>query len=255
MAETITRQYREPFVETAGLAVTNEGLRLLNQALPTSTYTGRSFVAGPSGLETSAQQAAADLGNLVGTGAGTAQQAGSIASFMSPYQQDVIDASLTALQREQDKGLMSLRDSAVRSGAFGGGREAAAIGEFEATGAAARAALESQLRQQGFQDAVARRNQDLANRQGLGTFQSTLGAQQRQLDQARLAADQEQAREAAFGDYTRLGLVGPQLASVIGGFPAATQVQSTPPPSTTQQLLGLGIGAAGLGGAVKGLFS
>ena len=255
MAETITRQYREPFVETAGLAVTNEGLRLLNQALPTSTYTGRSFVAGPSGLETTAQQAAADLGNLVGTGAGTAQQAGSIASFMSPYQQDVIDASLTALQREQDKGLMSLRDSAVRSGAFGGGREAAAIGEFEATGAAARAALESQLRQQGFQDAVARRNQDLANRQGLGTFQSQLGAQQRQLEQAKLAADQEAAREAAFGDYTRLGLVGPQLASVIGGFPAATQVQSTPPPSTTQQLLGLGIGAAGLGGAVKGLFS
>ena len=254
MAETITRQYREPFVETAGLAVTNEGLRLLNQALPTSTYTGRSFVAVPSGLETTAQQAAADLGNLVGTGAGTAQQAGSIASFMSPYQQDVIDASLTALQREQDKGLMSLRDSAVRSGAFGGGREAAAIGEFEATGAAARAALESQLRQQGFQDAVARRNQDLANRQGLGTFQSQMGAQQRQLDQARLAADQEQAREAAFGDYTRLGLVGPQLASVIGGFPAATQVQSTPPPSTTQQLLGLGIGAAGLGGAIKGLF-
>jgi len=254
MAETITRQYREPFVETAGLAVTNEGLRLLNQALPTSTYTGRSFVAGPSGLETTAQQAAADLGNLVGTGAGTAQQAGSIASFMSPYQQDVIDASLTALQREQDKGLMSLRDSAVRSGAFGGGREAAAIGEFEATGAAARAALESQLRQQGFQDAVARRNQDLANRQGLGTFQSQLGAQQRQLEQAKLAADQEAAREAAFGDYTRLGLVGPQLASVIGGFPAATQVQSTPPPSTTQQLLGLGIGAAGLGGAVKGLF-
>ena len=254
MAETITRQLREPFVESAGLGITNEGLRLLNQALPTSTYTGRSFVADQSALETGAQQAAAQLGNLVGTGAGTAQEAGSIASFMSPYQQDVIDASLTALQREQDKGLMSLRDSAVRSGAFGGGREAAAIGEFEATGAAARATLESQLRQQAFQDAVNRRNQDLANRQGLGTFQSQLGAQQRQLDQARLAADQEQAREAAFGDYTRLGLIGPQLASVIGGFPAATQVQSTPPPSTTQQLLGLGIGAAGLGGAIKGLF-
>ena len=256
MAETITRQYREPFVETAGLAVTNEGLRLLNQALPTSTYTGRSFVQGASGLETSAQQAAADLGNLVGAGTTlpSGVQEGSIEAFMSPYQQDVIDASLTALQREQDKGLMSLRDSAVRSGAFGGGREAAAMGEFQATGAAARAQLEAQLRQQGFQDAVARRNQDLANRQGLGTFQSQLGSQQRQLEQARLAADQEQAREAAFGDYTRLGLVGPQLASVIGGFPAATQVQSTPPPSTTQQLLGLGIGAAGLGGAIKGLF-
>ncbi len=109
--------------------------------------------------------------------------------------------------------------------------------------------------QQGFQDARQARAADLAAQQGLGTYQSQLGAQQRQLDQARLAADQEQAREAAFGDYTRLGLIGPQLASVIGGFPAATQVQSTPPPSTTQQLLGLGIGAAGLGGAVKGLCS
>ena len=254
MAITETRQYREPFVEAAGLGVTNEGLRLLGQSLPTASYTGRQFVAGQSGLETGAAQAAANLGQLTGTGAGTAQQAGSIASYMSPYQQEVIDASLASLQREQDKGLMSLRDSAVKAGAFGGGREAAAMGEFEATGAIARAQLEAQLRQQGFQDAVNRRSQDLTAEQGLGTYQTQLGAQQRQLDQARLAADQEAAREAVFGDYTRLGLVGPQLASVIGGFPAATQVQSTPPPSTTQQLLGLGIGAAGLGGAVKGLF-
>ena len=41
---------------------------------------------------------------------------------------------------------------------------------------------------------------------------------------------------------------------MIGGFPAATQVQSTPPPSATQQLLGLGIGGAGLLGAVRGAF-
>ena len=247
MAETITRQYREPFVETAGLGVTEEGLRLLKQAIPTATYTGSQFVAPQAALEQQAQQAAAGLGTLVGPDA--------YKQFMSPYQQEVIDTSLAAMEREQAKGIASLRQRAAQAGAFGGGREAAAMGEFEATSAAARAALESQLRQQGFQDAVARRNQDLANRQGLGTFQSQLGAQQRQLEQAKLAADQEAAREAAFGDYTRLGLVGPQLASVIGGFPAATQVQSTPPPSTTQQLLGLGIGAAGLGGAVKGLFS
>ena len=55
-------------------------------------------------------------------------------------------------------------------------------------------------------------------------------------------------------DLSTYELIGPQLASVIGGFPAATQVQSTPPPSTTQQLLGLGIGAAGLGGAVRSFF-
>ena len=254
MAITETRQYREPFVEAAGLGVTNEGLRLLKQALPTQTYTGRSFVAGQTGLETGAQQAAAGLGQLTGTGAGPAQQAGSIASYTSPYQQAVIDASLAALDREQARGLQSLRDSAVRSGAFGGGREAAAMGEYQATGDVARAQMEAQIRAQGFMDARQARAADLQAQQGLGTYQTQLGAQQRQIDQARLAADQEQAREAVFGDYTRLGLIGPQLASVIGGFPAATQVQSTPPPSTTQQLLGLGIGAAGLAGAARGLF-
>ena len=50
MAETITRQYREPFVTTAGLGVTEEGLRLLGKAIPTSTYTGPQFIAGQSGL-------------------------------------------------------------------------------------------------------------------------------------------------------------------------------------------------------------
>ena len=96
--------------------------------------------------------------------------------------------------------------------------------------------------------------QGLQAQQGLGSYLTGLGQSQRQVEQARLASDQEAAREAAFSDFTRLGLVGPQLASVIGGFPAATQVQSTPPPSTTQQLLGLGIGAAGLTGAVKNIF-
>ena len=75
------------------------------------------------------------------------------------------------------------------------------------------------------------------------------------LDQAELAADQEAAREAAFADYTQLGLIGPQLASVIGGFPAATQIQTTPPPSATQQLLGLGIGGAGLAGALRSIWT
>jgi len=242
MAETITRQLREPFVEAAGTRITDEGLKLLNQAIPTSTYTGRQFVQGQSALEQQAATAAAGLDTLVGPQA--------YKDFMSPYQQEVIDTSLAAMDREQQKGIASLRQRAAQSGAFGGGREAAALGEYQATADIARAAQEAQLRQAGFQDARAAAAADLQARQGLGQFQSAIGAGQRQLDQARLAADQEAAREAAFADYTRLGLVGPQLASVIGGFPAATQVQSTPPPSATQQLLGLGIGGAGLAGAL-----
>ena len=128
------------------------------------------------------------------------------------------------------------------------------MGEYQATSDIQRALAEAQIRQQGFQQAQQSAIQGLQAQQGLGSYLTGLGQSQRQVEQARLASDQEAAREAAFSDFTRLGLVGPQLASVIGGFPAATQVQSTPPPSTTQQLLGLGIGAAGLTGAVKNIF-
>ena len=246
MAETVTRQLREPFVEAAGLGITNKGLGLLGTSIPTSTYTGRQFVQGQSGLEKGAATAAAGLDTLLGP-QGYQQ-------FESPYQQDVIDTSLAAMEREQQKGLGALRNQAVQAGAFGGGREAAMMGEYQASADMARAMQESQLRQTGFNQANQTALAQLQAQQGLGTYQSQLGGQERQLNQGLLSADQEAARETAFADYTQLGLVAPQLASVIGGFPAATQMQSTPPPSTTQQLLGIGIGAGGLMGAAKNIF-
>lgn len=244
MAETVTRQLREPFIEAAGMGITQEGLRLLKDQIPTATFTGREFVAPMSALETQAQQAAAGF------------QAGPEAykAYMSPYQQEVIDATTAALEREQQKGLASLRQRAAQAGAFGGGREAGMIGEYQAAGDIQRALAEAQIRQQGFQQAQQQAIAGLQAQQGLGAYQSQLGAQQRGLEQAQLTADQQAAREAAFADYTRLGLVGPQLSSVIGGFPAATQIQTSAPPSSAQQLLGLGLGGVGLAGAVKGLF-
>ena len=243
MAETVTRQLREPFVEAAGLGITNEGLRLLKDKIDTSKFTGRQFVADESALEQQARTAAA--GMTAGPDA--------YKDYMSPYQREVIDATTAALDREQQKGISALRQRAIQAGAFGGGREAAALGEFEAAGAIQRALAEAQIRQQGFQQAQQNAIQGLQAQQGLGQFQSALGGQQRALDQARLTADATAAREDAFTDFTRLGLIGPQLASVIGGFPAATQVQTSTPPSAMQQALGLGIGGIGLAGAVKGL--
>ena len=97
MATTTTRQLREPFVEAAGLGITNKGLGLLGKSIPTSTYTGRQFVADQSALEKQAAAAAANLGTLLGPQA--------YQQFESPYQQEVIDASLSALEREQSIGL------------------------------------------------------------------------------------------------------------------------------------------------------
>ena len=51
MAETITRQLREPFVESAGLGITDRGLQLLKTPIPTATYTGRQFVQDQSALD------------------------------------------------------------------------------------------------------------------------------------------------------------------------------------------------------------
>jgi hypothetical protein len=243
MAETVTRQLREPFVEAAGLGITNEGLRLLKDKIDTSQFTGRQFVAPMSALETQAQTAAGSL------------QAGPDAyqDYMSPYQREVIDTTQAALDREQQKGIASLRQRSIQAGAFGGGREAAMLGEYQAAGDIQRALAEAQIRQQGFQQAQQNAIQGLQAQQGLGQYQSALGGQQRGLEQAQLTADATAAREDAFTDFTRLGLIGPQLSSVIGGFPAATQVQTSTPPSAMQQALGLGIGGIGLAGAVKGL--
>jgi len=243
MAETVTRQLREPFVEAAGLGITDEGLRLLKDKIDTSQFTGRQFVAPMSALETQAQTAAGSL------------QAGPDAyqDYMSPYQREVIDATTAALDREQQKGISSLRQRAIQAGAFGGGREGAMLGEYQAAGDIQRALAEAQIRQQGFQQAQQAAISGLQAQQGLGQYQSALGGQQRGLEQAQLTADATAAREAAFTDFTRLGLIGPQLSSVIGGFPAATQVQTSTPPSAIQQALGLGIGGIGLAGAVKGL--
>ena len=225
MAITETRQLREPFIEAAGMGITDVGIPLLKQQLDPTKFTGSQFVADESALEQQARTAAA----------GMAAGPDAYKDFLSPYQREVIDTSLAALDREQQKGIASLRQRAAQAGAFGGGREAAMLGEYQAAGDIQRALAEAQIRQQ-----------------GLAGFQSQLGAQQRGLAQAGLTADQQQAREVALEPFTRLGLVAPQLASVIGGFPAQTTQTTTPPPSFGQQLLGLGIGAAGLTGAAKG---
>ena len=246
MAITETRQYREPFVEAAGVGVVDQALPLLKKPINTGSYTGDQFVQGQAGLETGAASAAAGLGSLLGP---TGYQ-----QFMSPYQQEVIDTTMSEFDRQASIQQQGLRDQSIRSGAYGGGREGVQQAEYLRGSDMARSGQLAGLLQQGYQNAQQTAGQQLAAQQGLGQYQSQLGGLQRQLGQAGLTAQQEGAREAAFEPFTRLGLVAPQLASVIGGFPAATQSQSTPPPSTSQQLLGLGIGGAGIAGALKGLF-
>ena len=74
-----------------------------------------------------AGQVAGAAGTVAGLGSLTGPQA--YQPFMSPYQQQVIDATLKEYDTQGGIGEQAIRDAAVASGNFGGGREGAQLGQ------------------------------------------------------------------------------------------------------------------------------
>ena len=230
---------------------------------------------------TAAQQAATDFGTgitaaqqLTGTGAGTGT--GSIASYMSPYQQQVIDTTLAEFDRQRAIQEQNIKSQQAGLGALGSGRAGVQLAEFGTGSDRERAALQAQLLQQGFGQAQAARQQDLANQVNLagqqlqaGQFQTGLarlvpslqtgdirtlgsvGAVQQAQSQAQLDAQREANRLAAFEPYERIGTFGSGVASLISGYPGQRQFTSVPNPTPLQTALGIGTGLAGLYGALR----
>ena len=227
---------------------------LVGQQLNTAAYNPQ--VAAQDALQTQAAAAAQGLGSLTGTGAGTAEQAGSIASYMSPYQQQVMDATMAEFDRNAAVNQVGLRDNAISRGAYGGGREGVMAAEAMRGSEANRSNLMAQLLNQGFQQAQAARAGDLTAQQGLGTYQSQLGQGQQGFEQAKLDAAQIAAREAEFEDFTRLGLVGQQLAQIQPGAFASQTVGYAPPAAPASPMTNFLTGAAGGAGIMGklGLF-
>jgi len=216
------------------------------KGIDTSVYDPK--VAQQTKLQTDAAKAAAGLGALTGPDA--------YKDFMSPYQQDVINATLSEFDKNQAIQQTALRDQAIASGAFGGAREGIMQSQFLNQGAVDRAQLQAQLLNQGFQQAQAAAAADLQAQQGLGQYQSALGQQQQAVEQAGLDAAQIAAREKEFQPFTQLGLIGQQLAQVQpGAFPTQTVGYAPPaaPASPMSQFLGGAAGIAGIGGKL-GLF-
>jgi len=254
MAVTETRQLVNPTLEGSLTAFLKKLDPLGGQAINTASYAPQ--VAARNTLQTGAETAAAGLGALTGTGAGAADQAGSIASYMSPYQQQVIDASLAEFDRNAAIQQQGLRDAAISRGAYGGGREGVMQAEAMRGNQMNRAQLQAQLLNQGFQEARAARGADLAAQQGLGTYQQQLGAAQQGFDQAQLDATQIANREKEFEEFTRLGLVGQQLAQIQPGAFASQTVGYAPPAAPASPMTNFLTGAAGGAGIMGklGLF-
>ena len=267
-----------PFIEAGGEVLVDKLTKQLGTPIDTRSY--QPTVADETALQQQARTLAGGLGSFEpflnqaatdDTAAQTLTGPQAYQDFMSPYQQEVIDASLAALERERAAQRSAIGDQAFQFGAFGGGRQGAQEGEFDAVTAFNKAQLESQLRQQGFQQAQQAAQQAFANQQALSMQQQglaqlapqlaqqqitglqQLGQGQQLQSQAILDAQAQAAREAAFEEQQRLGFVGQQLTGLIGGYPAQATYQTTvqQPPSPLQSILGIGGGIAGILGALN----
>ena len=201
----------------------------------------------------------------IGTGAQAFQQ--DVQQFMSPYQSQVIDATLAEFDRNKAIQEQSIRDQQAALGALGSGRAGVQLAEFGTGAARERALLQAGLLQQGFGQAAAQRQQDIANRfglaqatQGLGAFRSGLAGQQAQFgaglqglqgtdiarlgqlgalnqaqDQAQRDATREAARMAAFQPQEELNRFADITTGIMGGMRGTgTTTTNIPNPTPLQ---------------------
>ena len=181
--------------------------------------------------------------------------------FMSPYQSQVMDASLAEFDRNAAMQQQQISDQAVRSGAFGGGREGVMQAEYQAGSDMNRAQLQAGLLQSGFQQAQQAAQQQFQNQQGLaqllpglqGTDISrlgSLGALNQAQTQAGLDATREANRAAAFQPQEQLQNYGNLVTGIMGGMQGTgTSTTNVPNPTPLQTALGAGTTLAGIYGA------
>jgi len=211
----------------------------------------------------------------VGTGAQAFQQ--EVEQFTTPFQAQVLDATLAEFDRNKQIQEQQIRDQQAKLGVLGAGRAGVQLAEFGTGAARERALLDAQLRLQGFNQAQAARQQDIANRfglaqaqRGLGGFEATLGGQQQALTgrdvsqlgtlgalnqaqaQARADAQREAARQATFLPQQNLDRFASQVTGLMGGYPGATTQTVTPNPTPLQTALGVGTTLAGIYGGLTG---
>ena len=189
--------------------------------------------------------------------------------FMSPYQQQIIDASLDEFDASRVGNRQAIQDAAVASGNFGGGREGAMLGQYDADTTAGRAGLLAQLNQGAFTQAnqlaaqaFGQQGQMAQNQFGLSNFGrgsmgqdisalGNLGALGQGITQANLTANQQAARTAAFEPYGRLQQYGQGLTGLAGGV-ASAYADPAPIQSPLNTAINSAVGIGGLFGKIYG---
>jgi len=251
------------FLEPAVKDYAEQAKATYSAPIDTTKFTGRQFVAGEDPLQTQAinlaQQGVGSYtpflqaaGAAQGLGAGQLGQAaqtigglgayqtaaGNIATgaagmtgpqayqpFMSPYQSQVIDATLAEYDKQGLAGEQAIKDQAVALGGFGGGREGAMLGQYQSDRLADRAALQASMLQQGLTQAQQQAQQNFQNQQNLFGMQQGLFGQQGQMSAAQqgLAGAYGNQMNQIFGlsNFGRTGMG--QDVSALGSLGALRQ--------------------------------
>jgi len=188
-------------------------------------------------------------------------------SFMSPYQQQVIDTTLAEFDTQTARGVPQLAANAIQAGAFGGGREGVAQAQYASDAAQKRALLQAQLLGQGFTQANQLAQQGFEQQRNLASLQPSLAASGVQqlgaagtgnlaYQQALLDAQQQQNQLAYNEPLSRIQAFGSGIASQASGSPLTTTSQSTGGGAGTvgplSQALSAGLSAYGLGSIFGG---
>ena len=232
-------------------------------AAPLNTSLFAPKVAGQDQAQADAYTMATTQGQGIGAFQPYITQAGAYSGptgyqpFMSPYQQDVIDATLAEYDTQAAQGLQGIADRATMAGNLGGGREGVMAAQYQNKSDMNRALLQSGLLQQGFTQANQLANQAFGQQQALaqqvpqlygadiGTLRSA-GADQQAQAQAQLDATRETERLQAYEPYERLGYLGSGIAQIATGAPGQYQSMVTPNPTPLQNALGIAGVAGGL---------
>ena len=262
---TFTRQ--APYIEALGEQYGKDLTALTATKMPTQTYAPT--VAGQDQAQKDAYTMATTQGQGIGAYQPYITQASAYTgptgyqSFMSPYQQDVIDTTLTEFDKQAARGMQGISDLATRSGNLGGGREGVSRAEYQTQSDINRALLQSGLLQQGFGQAQKAAQQAYMNQmQMAGTIPQLqaadvtglgqMGATQQAQAQAQLDATRETERLEAYEPYERLGYLGQGIASIASGAPGQYQSTVTPNPTPLQTALGTGSVLSGIYGNIMG---
>ena len=265
MAETITQINQPPeFIEAAGKTYLTDLQKAIGQykGADLSKVMGSQFVAGMDPLQLAAQRLAIQgIGAykpfLQAAQASTGPNA--YKQFMSPYQQDVINTTLSEYDVQAQKSAQGVPAAAIAAGAFGGGREGVQRAEYRSTSDRNRAGLQAQLLQQGFGQANQLAQQNYLNQLNLGQAQQgfmgqdigamqTFGGINQAQKQQQLSAQQQLLQAQLNQPLTAAQQYGSGIASLISGYPGGTQ-QTTQPysgPSNLQTGISAGATLAGL---------